>query len=105
MTPNQQVATLNAAVCEVAFDNPTRQAYATDASIYQCFPAGVACPKTADDVAIIIEMAREEGLSVIARGGGFAIARKRRADFFHRLRRDRAVEHFARFHLARFLES
>jgi hypothetical protein len=35
MTPNQQLATLKAAVCDVAFDNLTRQLYATDASVYQ----------------------------------------------------------------------
>ncbi|HWJ20598.1 MAG TPA: FAD-binding and (Fe-S)-binding domain-containing protein, partial [Geobacterales bacterium] len=52
----------------------TRGRYATDASMYQCFPAGVACPKSANDVAVIVEMAREEGLPVIARGGGTSTA-------------------------------
>ncbi|MBT3072099.1 FAD-binding protein [Rhodomicrobium sp. Az07] len=52
----------------------TRGRYATDASMYQCFPAGVACPKTGSDVAIVLEMAREEGLSVVARGGGTSTA-------------------------------
>ena len=52
----------------------TRGRYATDASMYQCFPAGVACPKNANDVAVIVEMAREEGLPVIARGGGTSTA-------------------------------
>ena len=36
---------LNAANCEVAFDNRTRQLYATDASPYQIGPAAVAFPK------------------------------------------------------------
>jgi FAD/FMN-containing dehydrogenase/Fe-S oxidoreductase len=59
---------------EAASDLFTRGRYATDASMYQCFPAGVACPKSANDVAIIIEMAREEGKPVIARGGGTSTA-------------------------------
>ena len=52
----------------------SRGRYATDASIYQCFPAGVAWPKHTDDLAIIVEMAREEGLSLVPRGGGTSTA-------------------------------
>ncbi|MBI4724649.1 MAG: FAD-binding oxidoreductase, partial [Rhodomicrobium sp.] len=59
---------------DAACDLFTRGRYSTDASMYQCFPAGVACPKTGNDIAIIIEMAREEGLPVIARGGGTSTA-------------------------------
>lgn len=59
---------------EASSDLFTRGRYATDASMYQCFPAGAACPKSANDVAVIIEMAREEGLPVIARGGGTSTA-------------------------------
>ncbi len=59
---------------DAASDLFTRGRYATDASMYQCFPAGVACPKSANDVAIIVEMAREEGLPIIARGGGTSTA-------------------------------
>jgi FAD/FMN-containing dehydrogenase/Fe-S oxidoreductase len=59
---------------DAASDLFTRGRYSTDASMYQCFPAGVACPKTAGDVAIIVEMAREEGLPLIARGGGTSTA-------------------------------
>jgi FAD/FMN-containing dehydrogenase/Fe-S oxidoreductase len=59
---------------DVASDLFTRGRYATDASMYQCFPAGVVCPKTANDVAIVVEMAREEGLPVTARGGGSSTA-------------------------------
>ena len=51
-----------------------RGRYSTDASMYQCFPAGAAAPKSPGDVAIILEMAREEGLPVIARGGGTSTA-------------------------------
>src|SRR5207247_438876 len=35
---------------------------------------GVVAPKTAGDIAIALEMAREEGLGVIARGGGTSTA-------------------------------
>ncbi len=59
---------------DVASDLFSRGRYSTDASMYQCFPAGVACPKTTADIAIIVEMAREEGLPVIARGGGTSTA-------------------------------
>ena len=55
---------------DAASDLFTRGRYATDASMYQCFPAGVVCPRSANDAAIVVEMAREEGLPVIARGGG-----------------------------------
>jgi len=44
--------------------------YATDASIYQILPAGVVIPKTIDDVQASISFAREQGLSVLPRGGG-----------------------------------
>ncbi len=55
---------------EVAFDRLTRGMYATDASIYQIFPLGVVVPRTADDVAATIAIAREHGIPVTARGGG-----------------------------------
>src|SRR5215208_6375326 len=55
---------------EVRFDALTRGRYATDASIYQIFPAGVVFPKSADDVAASLSLAREHGVPVIARGAG-----------------------------------
>jgi len=48
----------------------TRGRYATDASIYQVMPAAVVIPETMDDVAVALDAAREEGLSLTARGGG-----------------------------------
>jgi FAD/FMN-containing dehydrogenase/Fe-S oxidoreductase len=59
---------------DAACDLFTRGRYATDASMYQCFPAGVVCPKSASDIAIVLEMAREEGLPVVPRGGGTSTA-------------------------------
>jgi FAD/FMN-containing dehydrogenase/Fe-S oxidoreductase len=59
---------------DAACDLFTRGRYSTDASIYQCFPAGAVCPKSAADIAIVLEMAREEGLPVTARGCGTSTA-------------------------------
>ena len=55
---------------EVAFDRFTRGRYATDASIYQIIPLGVAIPRTEADVTAIIQIAREEGVPVLPRGAG-----------------------------------
>ena len=41
------MATLAGANCPIAFDNLTRQLYATDASIYQIEPVAVAFPRNA----------------------------------------------------------
>jgi FAD/FMN-containing dehydrogenase/Fe-S oxidoreductase len=74
MTPTQQLATLKAANCEVAFDNLTRQLYATDASLYQIEPLAVAFPKTASEAGAIIQAAALAGTSVIPRGAGTGLA-------------------------------
>jgi FAD/FMN-containing dehydrogenase/Fe-S oxidoreductase len=74
MMPAQQMATLNAANCEVAFDNLTRQLYATDASPYQIVPLAVAFPKGAAQAASIIQAAAQAGVSVIPRGAGTGLA-------------------------------
>ncbi len=55
---------------EVRFDRFTRGRYATDASHYQMMPQGVVTPRTMDDAARAIAIASEEGVSVLARGGG-----------------------------------
>jgi FAD/FMN-containing dehydrogenase/Fe-S oxidoreductase len=70
MTPTQQLATLQAANCEVAFDNLTRQLYATDASHYQIEPLAVAFPRSAKQASAIIQAAAQAGVSVIPRGAG-----------------------------------
>src|SRR5690349_22805249 len=70
MTSAQQQATLKSANCEVAFDNLTRQLYATDASIYQIEPTGVAFPRTATQASSDIRAAVDAGLSIIPRGAG-----------------------------------
>ena len=48
----------------------SRGRYATDASIYQIMPHGVVCPRSEEDIAATIDLAREEQTPVLARGGG-----------------------------------
>src|SRR5436305_5337390 len=64
---------LRAAGCEVHFDNLTRQLYATDASIYQIEPLGVAFPTSAEQASAIIKAAAEENISVTPRGAGTSL--------------------------------
>ena len=44
---------------EVLFDAASRGRYATDASIYQIMPLGVFVPRTEEDVATALAIARE----------------------------------------------
>ncbi len=74
MMSAQQMAALNAANCEVAFDNLTRQLYATDASPYQIVPLAVAFPKNATQAGAVIQAAAQSGLSVTPRGAGTGLA-------------------------------
>jgi FAD/FMN-containing dehydrogenase len=55
---------------EVGFDVASRGRYATDASIYQVMPIGVLVPRSDRDVAVAIDVARELGVPVLARGAG-----------------------------------
>src|SRR5262245_31123764 len=55
---------------EVLFSRTDRGRYSTDASIYQMQPVGVLVPRTTEDVIIAMEIAREQGVPVLARGGG-----------------------------------
>ncbi len=55
---------------DVFFDRFDRGRYATDASVYQMFPLGVVVPKTFADVEIALEIARENGIAILPRGGG-----------------------------------
>ncbi len=68
------MATLNTAVCEVAFDNLTRQAYATDASVYQIEPLAVAFPSNAHEAGSIIQAAAQAGVPVTPRGAGTGLS-------------------------------
>src|SRR6476620_7441951 len=55
---------------EVLFDGFSRGRYSTDASMYQIEPVGVVVPRTEDDVRAALEIAREEGITLLPRGGG-----------------------------------
>jgi FAD/FMN-containing dehydrogenase/Fe-S oxidoreductase len=55
---------------EVAFDRFTRGRYATDASHYQMMPLGVVIPRSIEEAEQAIDIAKDEGVSVTARGGG-----------------------------------
>src|SRR5450755_2010153 len=74
MTSAQQLSALSAAGCEVAFDNLTRQLYATDASIYQVEPMAVAFPHDSKQARSIIKAATNAGMFVIPRGAGTGLA-------------------------------
>ncbi|MGI9489899.1 MAG: FAD-binding and (Fe-S)-binding domain-containing protein [Geminicoccaceae bacterium] len=55
---------------DVLFSPFDRGRYSTDASIYQIEPIGVVLPKSEDDLEAALAIAREAGVSVLARGGG-----------------------------------
>lgn len=55
---------------EVLSDNFSRGRYSTDASIYQLFPLGIVIPASEQDVEIAVQIAAEEGVPVLPRGGG-----------------------------------
>jgi FAD/FMN-containing dehydrogenase/Fe-S oxidoreductase len=55
---------------DILFDAFSRGRYATDASIYQIVPVGAVVPKTMDDAIRAVALAREEGVTVLPRGGG-----------------------------------
>src|SRR5438552_15234007 len=59
--------------CDVRVDNLTRQLYATDASIYQIEPRGVAFPKGAEQASAVIRAAADAGVSVTPRGAGTSL--------------------------------
>src|SRR5436309_1811889 len=59
--------------CDARFDNLMRRLYATDASIYQIEPIGVAFPKTAEQASLVIRAAADAGLPVTPRGAGTSL--------------------------------
>lgn len=72
MSSSQQER-IAAAGCEVRFDNLTRQLYATDASIYQIEPLGVAFPHDAQEASAVIRAAADENISLTPRGAGTSL--------------------------------
>ncbi len=78
LKPAQSAQLLNSLkrrlACEVHLDEYTRALYSTDASVYQIMPVGVVLPRTCDDVVCVHQVAAEEGLAVIPRGGGTSLS-------------------------------
>src|SRR5512138_1796938 len=54
---------------EVLFDAFSRGRYSTDASIYQIEPLGVVVPRDEEDLVAAVQLAAEEGVAVLPRGG------------------------------------
>ncbi|WP_037821314.1 FAD-binding oxidoreductase, partial [Streptomyces sp. NRRL S-146] len=59
---------------EVGFDVTSRALTTMDASNYRRVPVGVVAPRDADDVTAVLAVCREQGVPVVARGGGTSIA-------------------------------
>src|SRR3989440_6995971 len=59
--------------CDARFDNLTRQLYATDASIYQIEPLGVAFPRNARQASAVIRAATDASVPVTPRGAGTSL--------------------------------
>jgi FAD/FMN-containing dehydrogenase/Fe-S oxidoreductase len=59
---------------EVRFGAAARALVTMDASNYRRVPLGVVAPWDADDVAAVLALCREQGVPVVARGGGTSIA-------------------------------
>ncbi len=72
MTSTQQ-SRIAATGSDVRFDDLTRQLYATDASIYQIKPAGVAFPRSPQEASAIIRAAADAGVAVTPRGAGTSL--------------------------------
>jgi FAD/FMN-containing dehydrogenase/Fe-S oxidoreductase len=58
---------------DVRFDAGTLTVYSTDASNYRQVPIGMVAPRHPGDVAAALEIARENALPILARGGGTSL--------------------------------
>ncbi|AKH96959.1 FAD-binding and (Fe-S)-binding domain-containing protein [Halanaeroarchaeum sulfurireducens] len=59
---------------DVQFDDYSRQLFATDGSMYEVKPIGIARPRTTADVAEIVTYCSEREIPVLPRGGGTSLA-------------------------------
>ncbi|MEJ5914017.1 FAD-binding and (Fe-S)-binding domain-containing protein [Pseudokineococcus sp. 1T1Z-3] len=74
-TPRDVEAALRRAGLEDVDTSARRRAeYSSDGSIYRVVPQVVAFPRSADEVAAALDVARETGAPLVARGGGTSIA-------------------------------
>jgi FAD/FMN-containing dehydrogenase/Fe-S oxidoreductase len=73
--PDALAADLQRAVQgEVRFDTGSRGLYSRDASNYRQIPIGVVVPKSTEDVLNTIDVCRQHGAPILARGGGTSLA-------------------------------
>ena len=54
---------------DVLFDAFSRGRYSTDASLYQVEPIGVVVPRHEDDLVAAVQIAADEGIPLLPRGG------------------------------------
>lgn len=59
---------------DIRLDAASRVLYATDASIYQIEPLGVAIPKTQEDLHAAVELAARHRVPILPRGAGTSLA-------------------------------
>lgn len=59
---------------EVRFGRHDRMLYATDASLYQVEPIGVAVPRSVEDAHRVVSFCAARGLPILPRGGGTSLA-------------------------------
>ena len=75
MTPEQLAAELSrAGIAEIDASSRRRAEYSTDASNYRVVPTAVVFPRSVEDVATALSVARSTGVALTARGGGTSIA-------------------------------
>ncbi len=55
---------------DVLFDKASRGRYSTDASIYQVEPVGIVVPRDETDLALALDVARDEKAAILPRGAG-----------------------------------
>src|SRR5437667_8152854 len=63
-----------AGIAEVDASSRRRAEYSTDASNYRVVPRAVVFPRTRDDVAAALAVARSAGVALTARGAGTSVA-------------------------------
>ena len=74
LDPSLKSLLVNSIEGDIRFDEITREIYSTDASIYKIMPICVAIPKTNQDVKSIIQIAWENNIPVLPRGGGSSLS-------------------------------
>lgn len=72
MNPLQQIQ--KACACPIFLDDITRTLYATDASVYQVTPAGVAFPRNLEETAAVLAATAAAGVPISPRGAGSGLA-------------------------------